>query len=114
MNTLNCVPDADADPPRIVPPADVFNSVPAPFNVPLFSTVATTSVPSGTVLPAESLIPVNVIVSPVALAVRDIEVGPDAVVLEVPRRKMLPTANARCVSTIPLPLAGAAAIVTTF
>src|SRR5215472_105892 len=77
-------------PPTIVPPAELTHEKLVKRLAQLAAEMPTL-VPSGTVLPAESLIPEKVIVT-VPPADIDTELGPEAVAEVMPRRLMVPIA----------------------
>jgi hypothetical protein len=104
VNTWNLLSDGEGLPPLIVPPLDE-------LQVPLVTvrhpgaTVTATFVPSGTVLPAESLMPEKVTVA-VPPADRESEEGPEPVADVVPCRRIVPIPTTLLVSVLPLLEAG--------
>jgi hypothetical protein len=104
VNTWNLPSDAEGVPPLIVPPLDELQP---PFVIVRHPGAAVTAifVPSGTVLPAESLMPEKVTVA-VAPADRESEEGPEPVAEVVPCRRIVPIATTLLVSVLPLLEAG--------
>lgn len=104
VNTWNLLSDAEGVPPLIVPPLDE-------LQLPLVmvrhpgATVTAIFVPSGIVLPAESLMPEKVTV-PVPPADRESEEGPDPVAEVVPCKRIVPIPTTLDVSVLPLLEAG--------
>lgn len=80
----------DTVPPIMVPPAEL-TQLKFVKRLAQFTAEIPTLVPSGTVLPAESLMPEKVMVT-VPPAEIDTELGPDAVAEVMPRRLIVPTA----------------------
>jgi len=104
VNTWNLLSEVEGVPPVIVPPLEELQLPLVTVKHP-GAAVTAIFVPSGTVLPAESLIPEKVTVA-VPPAERDSEVGPEAVAEVVPCRRIVPIPMMFVVSVLPVLEAG--------